>query len=360
MERTWRIGEVSERTGLTRRTLRHYDDLGLLVPSERSSGDYRLYDEDDLVRLLQIQNLKAIGLGLAEIAEVLGDPSLDAGATLASHLAHLEEQIATEQRLASRLRALAASEQRTWDDVLDVIALTRLQAHGDPMLRLRAALAPRARSTADLLTALCTETDPAVQEVLVWALAQQPDASDAAIDALPSADAERRRLLTRLLGKTGGDHAEKAISGLLVDPEDRVVSAAVAAATQLRPASTAGPITALLGAGRVADADLVDALVAIGEPALEPLLAVLADRDSPGAQAAAEALGRLGAALPTSQEAIAAALVERASSGQREIRLAVVIALAALGEAGRARLVPLASDSDVGGVVRRLLDLHAT
>ena len=48
MARTWRIGEVAERTGLTRRTLRHYDDLGLLSASERSWGDYRLYTEADL------------------------------------------------------------------------------------------------------------------------------------------------------------------------------------------------------------------------------------------------------------------------------------------------------------------------
>jgi DNA-binding transcriptional MerR regulator len=70
--RTWRIGEVADRTGLTRRTLRHYDELGLLVPAGRSGGDYRLYDEDDLLRLLQIQNLKALGLSLPEIVRIRG------------------------------------------------------------------------------------------------------------------------------------------------------------------------------------------------------------------------------------------------------------------------------------------------
>jgi DNA-binding transcriptional MerR regulator len=104
MSRTWRIGEVADRTGLTRRTLRHYDDLGLLVPATRSSGDYRLYDEDDLLRLLQIQNLKALGLSLPEIAAALADPDLDATTTLRSHLVQLEESVEAQRRLMDRLR----------------------------------------------------------------------------------------------------------------------------------------------------------------------------------------------------------------------------------------------------------------
>ena len=356
MGRSWRIGEVSERTGLTRRTLRHYDDLGLLVPAQRSSGDYRLYDEADLVRLLQIQNLKAIGLGLTEIADVLGDPSLDATATLNSHLAHLEEQLAAGQRLASRLRALAATDQRTWDDVLDVIALTRLQGHGDPMLRLRAALDPRARTTTELLAALQVEPDPAVSEVLVWALAQQPDAEAAAIVVLPSADAERRRLLARLLGKTAGTLAAPALVSLLEDPDDRVVSAAVAAVTQLREPSAVAPLIALLGTGRVADADLVDALVSAGPAAIEPLLVL---RRGPAAPAA-EALGRLGAAWPDRRVRIGAVLAELAASGPRDARLAAIVALDGLAEDGRAQLARFTSDPEVGPVAQRLLDLHAT
>ncbi len=132
MSRTWRIGEVAERTGLTRRTLRHYDELGLLVPSARSWGDYRLYDEDDLLRLLQIQSLKALGLSLPEVAGVLADPAMNAAATLRSHLAHLEDRIEAEARLADRLRTLAGAAERSWEDVLDAISLTQALAHPDP------------------------------------------------------------------------------------------------------------------------------------------------------------------------------------------------------------------------------------
>ena len=65
-----RIGDVARRTGLTHRTLRHYDELGLLVPSGRSGSDYRLYSGADLERLLAIQHLKSLGMGLEDPAVV--------------------------------------------------------------------------------------------------------------------------------------------------------------------------------------------------------------------------------------------------------------------------------------------------
>ena len=202
MGRTWRIGEVAARTGLTPRTLRHYDELGLLVPSARSWGDYRLYDEADLLRLLQVQNLKALGLSLAEIADALADPELDAGATLRSHLAHLEDRIAAEQALAGRLRALAESSDRTWDDVLSAIELTQRLAHPDPAVRLRAALQSPA-STPELLSALAGEHEPGVRDTLVWALAHRPDAAAAVLERLDDPDPALRAALLRVLGKLG-------------------------------------------------------------------------------------------------------------------------------------------------------------
>ena len=82
MGRTWRIGEVADRTG--------YRDCATTQLGSAYGGDYRLYDEDDLLRLLQIQNLKALGLSLPEIADALADPDLDASTTLRSHLVQLE------------------------------------------------------------------------------------------------------------------------------------------------------------------------------------------------------------------------------------------------------------------------------
>ena len=71
-----RIGELARRTGLTQRALRHYDEIGLLVPSGRSGGDYRLYSRADVERLLAVQHLKSLGLSLAEIAEALKERAL--------------------------------------------------------------------------------------------------------------------------------------------------------------------------------------------------------------------------------------------------------------------------------------------
>jgi MerR family transcriptional regulator, repressor of the yfmOP operon len=69
-----RIQEVSAALGLTTRTLRYYEELGLLNPAARSEGDYRLYDEDDLERLRFIKGLRDdAGFSLAEIGQLLED-----------------------------------------------------------------------------------------------------------------------------------------------------------------------------------------------------------------------------------------------------------------------------------------------
>ncbi len=73
-DRLLRIHEVAERTGLTPRTIRYYEELGLLAPAARSEGAYRLYDEDDVERLRSIRGLRDdAGLTLAEIAQLLED-----------------------------------------------------------------------------------------------------------------------------------------------------------------------------------------------------------------------------------------------------------------------------------------------
>src|SRR6476469_9560162 len=69
-----RIQEVGAALGLTTRTLRYYEELGLLKPAARSDGDYRLYDEDDLERLRFIKGLRDdAGFSLAEIGQLLED-----------------------------------------------------------------------------------------------------------------------------------------------------------------------------------------------------------------------------------------------------------------------------------------------
>lgn len=65
------IGQVAARTQLSIRTVRHYDDVGLVTPSARSLGGFRLYTEADVDRLLVIRRMKPLGFTLAEMKELL-------------------------------------------------------------------------------------------------------------------------------------------------------------------------------------------------------------------------------------------------------------------------------------------------
>lgn len=99
-----RIGEFAQRAGVTPRTVRYYESLGLLGPSEREGSGFRYYTEIELLRLQKINALKELGLSLDEIATVLPlyfeDPSgLQSKRKileiLKSHLQDTEEKIET-------------------------------------------------------------------------------------------------------------------------------------------------------------------------------------------------------------------------------------------------------------------------
>ncbi|HKO00391.1 MAG TPA: MerR family transcriptional regulator, partial [Thermoanaerobaculia bacterium] len=67
----FKVGELAKRTGMSVRTLHHYDAIGLLQPSRRSESGHRLYDRDDVARLQQIKSLRQLGFALDEIRELL-------------------------------------------------------------------------------------------------------------------------------------------------------------------------------------------------------------------------------------------------------------------------------------------------
>lgn len=86
------IGNVARMSGLTIRTLHHYDDIGLLVPSDRATNGYRIYSESDLERLRTILVYRELGLGLPEIASIL-DEDADPAETLLRERAKLTDRI---------------------------------------------------------------------------------------------------------------------------------------------------------------------------------------------------------------------------------------------------------------------------
>ncbi|HEV2756823.1 MAG TPA: MerR family transcriptional regulator [Actinomycetota bacterium] len=106
MERQWRVGELAEATGLTVRTLHHYDDAGLLKPGARTPAGHRLYSGRDVARLYSIVALRGLGFSLAEIGTLLDGDGVDPREATRRRLAELDRQMGAQQRLRRRLVAL--------------------------------------------------------------------------------------------------------------------------------------------------------------------------------------------------------------------------------------------------------------
>jgi DNA-binding transcriptional MerR regulator len=102
-----KVGELARRTGLTIRTLHHYDEIGLLNPSLHTESGHRLYTSADVARLQQVLSLRQLGFSLEQIRECLSQPSFSPLQTVHRHIAHLREQIELQQKLCERLEALA-------------------------------------------------------------------------------------------------------------------------------------------------------------------------------------------------------------------------------------------------------------
>jgi DNA-binding transcriptional MerR regulator len=100
MERS--IQQVAKLAGTTSRTLRHYDDIGLLPPSRIGHNGYRYYDEATLIRLQRVLLLRELGLGLPQIAEAI-EAEADEASALTTHLAMLRLE---QDRLARQITAV--------------------------------------------------------------------------------------------------------------------------------------------------------------------------------------------------------------------------------------------------------------
>ena len=106
--RSWKVGELAKRTGLSVRTLHHYDAIGLLSPTHRSQSGHRLYGEGDVARLQQVMSLRSLGFPLEEIRDLLDRRGMSPGDVVRLHLHRLREQIRMQRRLLDRLEAVEA------------------------------------------------------------------------------------------------------------------------------------------------------------------------------------------------------------------------------------------------------------
>ena len=111
------IGEVAERTGLSLRTIRYYEEVGLVTPSTRSHGGFRLYSETDIVRLDLIKQMKPLDFSLEEMRDLLETMDrIDAPATSPDEREHLlgrlvMYQSAVEERRESLRGQLQVAER---------------------------------------------------------------------------------------------------------------------------------------------------------------------------------------------------------------------------------------------------------
>ncbi|GII86833.1 MerR family transcriptional regulator [Sphaerisporangium siamense] len=114
------IGQVAARTELSLRTIRHYDDVGLVRPSARSQGGFRLYTEADVARLMVIRRMKPLGFTLDEMGELLSITDLlDAGDTAGLKAAERERLLlrlgrfeqATRERCETLRTQLSRAEE---------------------------------------------------------------------------------------------------------------------------------------------------------------------------------------------------------------------------------------------------------
>lgn len=105
--RDWTIQDVARMAGTTSRTLRHYDDIGLLKPSRVGSNGYRYYDGTALLQLQRILLLRELGLGLPAIAEVF-QRQTDPVEALGRHLDWLRQE---QERLSRQIRSVRQTIQ---------------------------------------------------------------------------------------------------------------------------------------------------------------------------------------------------------------------------------------------------------
>lgn len=106
-----KVGDLAKQTGVSVRTLHYYEEIGLLSPSGRTETGYRLYANNDIIRLQQIVSLRQIGFSLEEIRGCLEQRNFSLEQIIQLHVARLKEQIDLSHRLLNRLESISSSLQ---------------------------------------------------------------------------------------------------------------------------------------------------------------------------------------------------------------------------------------------------------
>lgn len=198
------VGQVAQRFGVTVRTLHHYDEIGLLVPSARTRAGYRVYDDADLIRLGAIVTYRRLGMALDEVQALL-DGDADVVATLTRQKEAVLRQVGELHQLADAidrvLEAEMTNQPANHEDLREIFgdgfgeeyAVDAEQRWGDTDAWQQSAARTKRYTKADWAE-VKAESD-AITEALAAALrAGEPATGVAAMDA---AEAARQHIHTR-------------------------------------------------------------------------------------------------------------------------------------------------------------------
>jgi DNA-binding transcriptional MerR regulator len=276
------IGEVSARTGLSRRMLRHYDELGLVSPSARSSSGYREYSREDLARLLHVESLRSLGMSLAEVSGALADPSRGVEQSLAELARQTRQRIERERELLAHLEEIEAAGPGDWQGVLAVLGRLGALRDADPRSRQRAVLdADPGVGAEQLVEARIGESETNVAGALDWAIARAGDSALPSLaDAARSPDAQVRSRVVGALSALKSPGSTEALRALLDDSEPGIRAGSALELGRRGLPEVAWHLVALVVEGR----NDVEAAEILGE---------LASRGSGGSDIAAWLIARL-------------------------------------------------------------------
>ncbi|MBN9176859.1 MAG: MerR family DNA-binding transcriptional regulator [Microbacterium sp.] len=296
------IGEVAQRSGISARMLRHYDRIGLVSPSDRTAGGYREYSENDLRRLFHVEGLRSLGMGLAQIADVIDDRDFDPAVVVSHVINRTREQIDQAQELVQRLEEVQATDPKTWHDVLRTIGLVRGLESASPSRRQQLALEVTEADRRDipiLVEAMLRESTEDAAGALQWAIARRggDDAVSALAHAMQSDESDRRRHALDALVKINTRAAQRVIMKSANHEDPRIRARAIITRAQHGKSGAIPALVALISTGR----DDVEAADALTE---------LAIRDGHIDQVITALSAELAASEPVARRRLVAALTD--------------------------------------------------
>ncbi|MEU1982686.1 MerR family transcriptional regulator [Nocardia sp. NPDC019395] len=314
------IGEVSRRSGVSTRMLRHYDRLGLVQPTGRTSGGYREYSADDIRRLFRVECLRTLGLSLSDVGAALDEPGATPTGLVGDLIRHTRARIAVQEELLRKLERVEAAAPAQWGEVIGIVTLLRALESESGARRQQAVLSQHGGASLpveSLVEAALSEDDPNVAGALLWSLARAdgeglPDLA-AGLDS-PAAEVRHRAAVAIAAVPTA---AATALLRRALDDSDVAVRERAALA---------------LGSRRIADAvPVLLGMVVEGRSDVE----------------AAEILGSLAEAGASANDIVRGLRDEFGNTSDTRARLRITQALAEIpGAAAREALTTLAADSD--------------